>query len=92
MICDTLIRTDPDGRKHYKPKMAYDTLDSAILSAKKMNIYDKQLTKLVGYKCTHCQKYHIGRSGRDLTEKEKEKYRKELGVSLKIVGYIDLKK
>lgn len=90
MVCDTLVRTDPDGRKHYKPKKSYDSLDAAIAEAKKLNARDHQITKLVGYKCTYCCKYHIGRNGKDLTEKEKAKYKKEMNVSLKILGKINL--
>lgn len=90
MICDTLIRTDPDGRKIYKSKKAYLTLDLAIAEAKRLNTYDKQLTKLVAYKCTYCCKYHIGRNGKDLTEKEKAKYKKELGIGPKVIGNVNL--
>lgn len=90
MICDTLIRTELDGRKIYKSKKAYLTLDLAIAEAKRLNTYDKQLTKLVAYKCTYCQKYHIGRNGKELTEKEKNKYKKELNIGTKILGKIDL--
>lgn len=90
MTCDTLIRTDPDGRKHYKSKKVYNTLDDAIAAAKKQNASDKQITKVVSYKCNYCQKYHIGRNGKNLTEKEKAKYKKETNSFPKILGKIDL--
>jgi len=90
MTCDTLIRTDPDGKKHYKPKVPFNTLDEAIVAAKKANSREQTLTKLVSYKCNYCQKYHIGRNGKDLTDKEKAKYRKELNIAPKILGKINL--
>lgn len=92
MTCHTLVRTDPDGTKHYKPKKVYATLDEAIASAKKQNALDKQSTKLVGYKCTYCFKYHIGRNGKQISSKEKYKYKKFVvdNINLKIVGKIDL--
>lgn len=92
MICDTLIKTDPDGRKHFKPKRAYNTLDDAIAEAKKLNALSDHTQKLVSYKCTYCWKYHIGRNGKIITEKEKVKYQKEPQVSFKILGKIDLSK
>ena len=94
MTCNTLIRTDPDGTKHYKYKKAYATLDAAIKGAKMVNAMDKQITKVVGYKCNYCHKYHIGRNGKTLTDKEKYKYKKEVinNISFKIVGKIDLSK
>ena len=94
MICDTLIKTDPDGRKHYKSKKAYNSLDEAIAEAKKLNALPQQITKLVGYKCTYCGNYHIGRNGKTLTQKEKDKYFKETvdNVKFKVVGKIDLSK
>ncbi len=92
MICDTLIRTDPDGRKHYKPKKPYNTLEDAIKEAKKMNAQDHQIHKLVSYKCNYCSKFHIGRSKKEVTEKERLKYKKEIFSNLKVVGKIDLEK
>jgi len=78
MECQTLIKINPDGSKEYRPKKSYKTLDEAIQSAKIQNIKDKQITKLVGYKCKQCQKYHIGRNGKTLTKKEKNKFKKYL--------------
>lgn len=92
MMCDTLVKIDSDGRKEYKHKKAYNTLDEAITQAKKINAREDQVTKLVSYKCTYCHKYHIGRNGKTLTDKDREKYRKELGISIKILGKIDLDK
>ncbi len=92
MICDTLVRTEPDGKKVFKKKESFNTMDEAILAAKKMNCKEMTIHKLFAYKCTYCRKYHIGRNGKLLSDKDREKYRKELGVSVKILGKIDLDK
>ena len=92
MTCDTLIRTDPDGRKHYRPKKPYNTLEEAITQAKKMNAEEKTIHKVVAYKCKYCNKYHNGRSKKELTEKERLKYQNEIFSKLKVIGKIDLEK
>jgi len=92
MTCDTLIRTEPDGKKIFKKKKAYNTLDEAIAQAKKLNALDIQVKKLVAYKCTYCCKYHIGRNGKTLTEKQKNKFRNDPvnQIQFKILGKINL--
>jgi len=92
MNCATISHIDPDGTKHYKPKKVYDTLDKAINEAKRLNSLDKQLTKLVAYKCDHCYKYHIGRNGKTLSDKEKLKFRKSSqdNISLRPLYKIEL--
>ncbi len=90
MTCDTIIRTELDGKKVYKKKEPYNTLDEAILAAKKQNTKATTIQKLFAYKCSYCSKYHIGRNGKLLNEKDRQKYRKELGINLKILGKIDL--
>ena len=90
MICNTLVRTELNGTKVYKDKKAFDTLDAAILAAKKQNAHEKTIQKVEAYKCTYCHKYHIGRNGKMVTEKEKTKYRRDLGIGIKVLGKIDL--
>ena len=90
--CDTLVRTEADGKKVFKKKEPFNTLDEAILEAKRMNCKESTIHKLFAYKCTYCHKYHIGRNSKILSDKDREKYRKELGVSVKILGKIDLDK
>ena len=90
MICNTLVRTDPNGIKVYKEKKPYNTLDEAILAAKKQNAKETTIEKLEAYKCTYCYKYHIGRNGKTVTDKERAKYRQELGISVKVLGKINL--
>ena len=50
------------------PKKSYPDAERAISAAKLVNSSDpKPDTKLVAYKCTHCNKYHL------LTVKKKNK-------------------
>lgn len=42
------------------PKKSYDNSDTAIAAAKLINEHNsKETSKLIAYKCTHCQKYHL---------------------------------
>ena len=102
MTCDTLIRIDPDGRKIWKSKNAYNTQDEAILVAKQVNSQENRIGKVVPYRCNYCNKYHLGRNGKEITEKYKNKLLNDPDVKikkilnpkkeLKIVGWIDLSK
>src|SRR6267142_291210 len=89
MNCNTLSKTE-DGKQEWKYKKTYKTLDEAIAAAKKHNAQDATIQKLVAYKCNYCHEYHIGRNGKMLTQKEKEKYKKELGIKLNVLGKINL--
>lgn len=63
----------------FKNKIKYDTLDIAILNAKKNNIrYGIGTPKVTTYKCTKCNKFHIGKNGNKITEKEYKKWLTEL--------------
>lgn len=84
-----------------KYKKQFYTLDEAIAVAKLENARDYQLDKLVAYKCGSCFMYHIGRNGKQIKPKEKEKLRREVALDkpkfvdtnagrVKIVGYVDL--
>ena len=92
MTCDTLVRIDPDGRKIYKSKKPYNALEDAIKEAKKLNAQDHQIHKLVAYKCNYCRNYHIGRNGKEISEKDRFKYKKESLnlIKFKVVGKINL--
>lgn len=59
-----------------KDKIAYPSLDIAIEYARKINMRKDTIRKVVAYKCSVCGQYHIGRSYKSLTEKEREKYKK----------------
>jgi hypothetical protein len=105
MECSTLNYFSEDGVAVYKPKVQYDTLDEAIKVAKIENAKSHHIHKLVAYKCNSCFKYHIGRNGKEISEKKRLKLQKELKwkdkkteripfekaiQNVKIVGYIDL--
>lgn len=71
-----------DGKVFTKEKIGYSSDKEAIEKARVMNCREHTIHKLVAYKCPVCQKWHIGRSRKVLTEKEKEHYRK--------VGFINI--
>ena len=52
--------------------MKFETLEYA----KKVNSLDHIIHKVVAYKCTKCYKYHIGRNGKELTDKDRNKFKK----------------
>lgn len=99
MVCNTKTLTE-DGQHQWKYKVAFETLDKAIAEAKKQNARDDHDMKVVGYKCTYCFKYHIGRNGKIISAKEKAKLKEELRLEeqarlnrgFKVVGWIDLDK
>jgi len=105
MECKTKHYIGEDGNWVYKQKHQYDTLDEAIAVAKIENAKSHHIHKVVVYKCKTCCKYHIGRNGKQISEKERLKLQKERKWTnrkserlpfekaiqhVKIVGYIDL--
>ena len=74
--CQTLERYDEDLKPVLKPKLKFETLDLAITHAKKVNSLDHIIHKVVAYKCKICHKYHVGRNGKVLTDKERIKFKK----------------
>lgn len=76
MECQTLERYDENGLPVFKPKKSFDTLDEAIEVAKYINSQDHVIHKVVSYKCKKCMKYHIGRNGKELTGKQRDKFKK----------------
>ena len=74
MQCETFSHIDTDTMgKVMKPKKAFKTHDAAIKACKELNIRPHNIHKLVSYKCNVCFKYHIGRNGKELTEKYRNK-------------------
>lgn len=71
--CQTLLRYEPDGSPVYKDKKKFDTLDEAIAECKKENAIPHRIHKVVSYKCNVCYKYHIGRNGKEISEKVRTK-------------------
>jgi predicted CXXCH cytochrome family protein len=76
MECQTLESYDENHNPILKPKLKFETLDLAIKHAKKVNSLDHIIHKVVAYKCKQCHKYHVGRNGKELTEKERNKFKK----------------
>lgn len=97
--CETF---STDGKRTVQKKKKYDSLDDAILEAKKLNARPSQIIKLVPYKCTVCHKHHLGRNGKEIKPKYRNKLIKELEAikfekkfampKFKIIGKIDLSK
>ena len=71
-----------DGKVFTKEKIGYSSDKEAIEMARVMNCREHTIHKLVAYKCPICQKWHVGRSRKVLTEKEREHYMK--------VGFINI--
>jgi len=76
MECVTIERYNENLEPIFKPKLKFETLDLAIEYAKKVNSLDHIIHKVVAYKCGKCHKYHIGRNGKELTDKERTKFKK----------------
>jgi hypothetical protein len=106
MECTTIDKVIENGVTLTKPKKQFETLELAIAVAKIENAKDEHDLKVVAYKCNTCHKFHIGRNGKPLTEKERAKRKMELDTEvrkkeyqkshpysrLKVVGYVDLDK
>lgn len=75
MECETFDRYDENLKIIMKPKLKFDTLDDAIKHAKQVNSNDHVIHKVVAYKCRKCFKYHVGRNGKELTDKERIKFK-----------------
>ncbi len=67
-----------NGEKVYSLKKKYNSLDDAILIARIYNAEDHSIHKLVAYKCNICLKYHIGKTNKMITDKERLRYKKLL--------------
>lgn len=65
-----------NGQLIEKEKIAYETDKEAIEIARYMNLRDKTIRKVVAYKCPVCLKWHVGRSHKTITDKDKEKCHK----------------
>ncbi len=76
MECETIYHYDADLKPVMKPKQKFDTLDDAIERAKQVNSKDHVIHKVVAYKCTLCHKYHLGRNGKELTDKDRDKFKR----------------
>ena len=82
MDCQTLERYDENGLPVYKPKKSFDTQEQAIEFAKFVNSQDHVIHKVVPYRCKTCNKYHLGRNGNVLKDKERQKRKEQLKYKL----------
>lgn len=71
--CQTLERYEENGTPVYKAKKKFNTLEEAIAECKKENAKQDRIHKVVSYKCNVCHKYHIGRNGKEITPKLRNK-------------------
>jgi len=100
MNCSTLVRIESDGRKVWKPKKVFNTQDEAIEAAKALNSLDHRINKVVPYRCKVCHKYHLGRNGKKIKEKDRERLKKQQITfkpqvkepDFKVISWIDLTK
>ena len=88
MECTTQIVDRINGQLIDKPKRPFNDLEAAIKHAKSVNALPDRKFKVVAYKCKSCYKFHVGRNGNTITDKEKQKWKPQ---GFKIVGKIDLK-
>jgi hypothetical protein len=70
-VCTKVVSINPDGTELREPKVAFDTLDKAIIAAKSLNSRNNATHKAVAYKCNKCYKYHVGRSKSPLVRERK---------------------
>lgn len=82
MECQTLERYDEQHNPVYKPKRAFDTQDEAIEVAKFINSQDHVIHKVVPYRCKNCNKYHLGRNGKILKDKERQKHKNQINGNI----------
>ena len=76
--CQTLVRTEEDGTKVLRDKKKFESLEDAVAECKKLNVQPHRISKLVSYKCKHCHQYHIGRNGKTIKDKYRDKLAKEI--------------
>jgi predicted CXXCH cytochrome family protein len=72
--CKKFSHYDKDGNPVYVEKRSYDTDKEAIEIARQMNTNEIQIHKAIAYKCLKCHKWHVGRTSKILTEKDKKRY------------------
>lgn len=70
--CKTLVRIEGDNQI-FKDKKKFTTLDAAIEECKYLNSLSHRINKVVAYKCKSCCQYHIGRNGKPITDKLRNK-------------------
>lgn len=91
MQCTTKYVSRINGELIDKPKRVFNTLEDAIKHCKLMNSLPERKFKIVSYKCKVCHKFHVGRNGNEITNKEKNKFKEATRPIFKVIGKIDLK-
>ena len=69
-----------DGKPVDTPKKRFASDVEAIAEARRLNCMERQIHKAVAYKCGTCGCWHVGRTNKVLTPKERERYRLLAGV------------
>jgi len=106
MECRTLEYYDVNHQPVYKLKARFNTLEEAIRVAKIENAKPEHIHKVVAYKCNECYGFHVGRNGKEIKNKDRNKLIKEKTdkenlkelkfkhavENMKVVGFIDLTK
>jgi hypothetical protein len=74
-----------NARSHYKiingelvPKKSYDTEAEGLRMTRYLNSRPNTMHQMIVYKCSKCNKWHIGSTGKLLTEDDKFKYGNKL--------------
>jgi hypothetical protein len=76
-----------NNRSHFKivngkfvAKKSFETELDAVTMARYLNSRENVIHKMVAYKCSKCDKWHIGSNGVLLSEEDKLKYKKKLEI------------
>lgn len=77
MKCHTISHFDEFGNSVFKEKQRFETLDEVIGVAKSMNLKDDRKFKVMAYKCQYCHKYHIGKNGNVVSDRDRSKLKKQ---------------
>ena len=60
------------------PKKSYNTEADALSAARIINAYGNSAFKMVSYKCSKCDKWHIGHNGTYMTKERREEAKDKL--------------
>jgi len=71
MECDKIFENEK-GELITTPKRKFSTIDEATIVAEYENSKFDRTYKVVTYKCKICYKYHIGRDGNKINDKERD--------------------
>jgi hypothetical protein len=71
--CSYILYKKEDGTEVRNPKTKFDTPFDATRKAMLMNIKESTVHKYTAYKCSKCGWYHIGRTRKVLSDKDRAK-------------------